>query len=273
VIQFLIGVSLALVIAVAGYWRKALSRSGALAATFVGSLVFGFGGLGWGVLLVAFFVSSSLFSLYSPARKAEIAEKFEKGSRRDAVQVLANGGWLTLLALLAWWRPATWIFPAAVGAVAAATADTWATELGILSPVPPRLITTGEQVPPGTNGAISRLGTLATITGALFIGFVAAATAVAGYAGPRYELAPTWLTLFGGAGGVAGSLFDSLLGATVQRVQYCPRCEEETEGQIHRCGTATSYLRGWPWLDNDWVNFLATVAGSLVAAGLATALR
>lgn len=273
VIQLLIGLGLGLLIAGLGYWRRALSRSGALAAVVVGAVVFGLGGLAWGVLLVAFFSSSSLLSSYSPARKAQVVEKFEKGSRRDATQVLANGGWVTLLAVLAWFRPAPWLFPAAVGALAAANADTWATELGVLSPTPPHLITTGEPVPPGTSGAVSRLGTMAALTGALFIGFVATATAVAGYAGPRFDQPPAWSGLFGTAGGLVGALFDSVLGATVQRINYCPRCEEETERRIHRCGTATSPLRGWPWLDNDWVNFLATVAGSLVAGLLATVVR
>lgn len=271
--QLLIGLLFGTLIAGAGYWRAALSRSGAVAAAVVGAIIFGCGGIAWGVLLVAFFASSSLLSLYSPARKLEVVEKFAKGSRRDAAQVLANGGWLALLALMAWWRPAPWLFPAAVGAVAAANADTWATELGVLSPDLPRLITTGEQVRPGTNGAVSQLGTVAAFTGALFIGFVATATAIVGYAGPRFSLAPAWLGLLGAAGGLAGAFFDSLLGATVQRVNYCPRCGEETEQLVHSCGTATSPLRGWAWLDNDWVNFLATVAGSFVAAGLAVLLR
>lgn len=268
--QLLIGLGLGLLIAGLGYWRGALSRSGALAATVVGALVFGLGGLAWGALLVAFFTSSSLLSFYKPARKARIVEKFEKGSRRDATQVLANGGWLTLLAVLAWWRPAPWLFPAAVGALATANADTWATELGILSPPPPRLITTGEPVPPGTSGAISRLGTMAALTGGLFIGFVATATAVAGYAGPNYHQPAAWLGFLGAVSGLAGSLFDSSLGATVQRIHYCPRCKEETERRIHRCGTATAPRRGWSWLDNDWVNFFATVVGSLIAGALAT---
>ncbi len=67
---------------------------------------------------------------------------------------------------------------------------------------------------------------------------------------------------------MAGSLFDSLLGATVQATYYCPQCGKETERPIHRCGRQPIYIRGWHWLDNDWVNLLASLAGALVTAGL-----
>jgi uncharacterized membrane protein len=66
-------------------------------------------------------------------------------------------------------------------------------------------------------------------------------------------------------GGLSGSLFDSLLGATVQQIYYCPVCQKETEKKQHRCGTRTSFLRGWRWLNNDGVNFSASLVGGIVA--------
>jgi uncharacterized membrane protein len=71
------------------------------------------------------------------------------------------------------------------------------------------------------------------------------------------------------AGGLAGSLFDSLLGATVQGIYFCERCGKETESPIHRCGQTTRLFRGWPWLNNDLVNLLASAVGGLVAVALA----
>jgi uncharacterized membrane protein len=69
--------------------------------------------------------------------------------------------------------------------------------------------------------------------------------------------------------GLAGSFFDSLLGATKQAIYWCPFCQKETERfPTHLCGTGTVYYRGWRWLDNDWVNFLASLAGALVAVCL-----
>ncbi len=157
--------------------------------------------------------------------------------------------------------------------MAAVSADTWATELGLLSPVPPRMLTSGEVVPPGTNGGVTRIGTLAAITGGLFIGFIAALLTLLG--GAILLFRPGWLTLIGGIAGFGGALFDSLLGATVQHVSWCPTCQEETEASVHHCGTATHPHRGWSWLDNDMVNFLASVVGGLIglliALGLAAA--
>ena len=66
-------------------------------------------------------------------------------------------------------------------------------------------------------------------------------------------------------GGLAGSLFDSLLGATVQAIYYCPTCEKETEKTLHTCGTNTQQTRGWRWLSNDMVNFISSLVGALVA--------
>ncbi|MGB7015894.1 MAG: DUF92 domain-containing protein, partial [Candidatus Cybelea sp.] len=67
-------------------------------------------------------------------------------------------------------------------------------------------------------------------------------------------------------GGVAGALLDSLLGASLQALRWCPRCECECETSLHRCGTTTTMRRGIGWFQNDAVNFCATLGGALVAA-------
>jgi uncharacterized membrane protein len=91
--------------------------------------------------------------------------------------VVANGTVAALAALGQLW-------PAAAGAIAAAAADTWATEIGAHSSERPRLITTGAPVPRGTSGALSVLGTLGGIGGAVTMaalaGLVAPALAGAG---------------------------------------------------------------------------------------------
>jgi uncharacterized membrane protein len=66
--------------------------------------------------------------------------------------------------------------------------------------------------------------------------------------------------------GLAGSLFDSYLGATVQAMYYCPTDKKETEKHpLHTCGTQTIHIRGWEWLNNDWVNFACSAFGVVVA--------
>ena len=81
------------------YRRRSLSGSGVSGAVLVGTAIFGFGGWVRGLLLIAFFMSSSLLSHYHDRRKAALAEKFAKGNRRDLGQTLANGGMAALLAL------------------------------------------------------------------------------------------------------------------------------------------------------------------------------
>lgn len=246
-------------------WRVgALSSSGALAALFTGGLVFGLGGLPWAVVLLVFFVSSSALSRLFTRRKQSVEEKFAKGSRRDWGQVLANGGLGALLAVgfglqqAGIWPEAGWLWAAFAGAMAAVNADTWATELGVLSTMPPRLITNGQSVPRGTSGGVSAQGYMAILAGALLVGGAAIF-----FVDPAQRLPLLGLSVLGG---LVGSSLDSLLGATVQSVYSCPVCHKETERHPrHSCGAQTTPLRGWRWLNNDWVNFFCSLAGALTA--------
>ena len=269
--QLLTGLGLSALMGGLGYWRRSLSASGVLGAILVGTLIFGLGGWIWGLLLITFFVSSSLLSHYRQAAKEAVADKFAKGSRRDFWQALANGGLGALLAVAYALDPEPLIFAAFVGVMACVNADTWATELGVLSPVRPRLITTGEPVPVGTSGGITWLGIWSSVAGALLIGAVASAlTQVASLLGSGlWRMEAVSYPLIAVVGGVTGSLFDSLLGATVQGVYFCDYCEKQTESRMHRCGHATRLLRGQEWLNNDLVNLAASAVGGLTAALLA----
>jgi uncharacterized protein (TIGR00297 family) len=190
---------------------KWLTAAGAAAALAVGTATVW--GTGWRglLLLLAFFVSGSLLT--------------RGGGRRNARQVVANGGVAAVAALVGSW-------PAFAGAVAAAAADTWATEIGAYSRTTPRLITSGATVPRGANGGITLLGTAGGVLGAAVIG------------GLTWVLGPHDLRLAGvvAVAGVAGMLIDSLLGATAQ-------------GPF-----------GDRWLDNDAVNLAMTLAGAGIAA-------
>lgn len=264
-LELLGGLLLSAAIGLLAYRRGSLSGSGVVGAILSGTIYFGLGGWEWGVLLILFFVSSSLLSHYRADDKAGLAEKFAKGHRRDLGQALANAGIGMALAVarLCWDHPL--LFVACAGTMAAVNADTWATEVGVLSRRPPRLITTWRAAEVGTSGAVSALGLAVALAGAALIGFAGGAVALAVGAGGRNGLA-----VVAGAtlGGFVGALFDSLLGATVQAIYWCERCAKETERQVHRCGSATRRLRGLPWLGNDGVNFLSSAVGGAVAVAV-----
>jgi uncharacterized protein (TIGR00297 family) len=268
-LRLLTGLVLSAVIALLAHRRRALTAGGAAGAIAVGTVIFAFGGWVWGFVLFALFTLSSLLSRYRQADKREVADKFHKGAQRDLGQVLANGGLAVLLSLLYHSHPTSALLAAFLGAMATVNADTWGTEIGVLSPVPPRLISTGRSVPAGTSGGVTLLGTAASTLGALFIGLlgymlVCLEAMLKGSDG----LSLSWIipaTLFSG---LLGSLFDSLLGATVQGIFYCAGCETETEREVHGCGLRTSQARGWRWLNNDAVNFLSSACGALMAIAL-----
>ena len=258
--KLFIGLIIAVIIAYAAYRAHSLSRSGAIAATVVGTVIFGIGGWQWAVLLLTFFISSTLLTKAFKRQKSGLNEKFSKGGQRDAGQVFGNGGLATLFAGLSYFypgEPRLWLAFAA--SLAAVNADTWATELGVLNPSPPRLIThPSRKVEKGTSGGVSLVGTAAALAGAGLIGILAGLVAPSGI---------TWsVTLIVTFAGLLGSLFDSLLGATVQAIYQCPTCDKETERfPVHTCGTPTVQIRGWKWLNNDWVNFACGAFSVMVA--------
>lgn len=259
--QILYGFILAIIVAYAAHRAHSLDKSGAVAATVVGTVIFGIGGWQWAVLLLTFFITSSGLSRAFKKRKQGLSEKFSKGHERDAGQVFGNGGLATLFAALHAFYPESillWIGFAA--SLAAVNADTWATELGVLNPTPPRMITNlRKHVEKGTSGGISLWGTGASLLGAAVIALPTILFS------PISSLNTSHFLLITVAG-LAGSLFDSLLGATVQAMYYCPTDKKETEKHpLHTCGTETVHLRGWKWLDNDWVNFACGAFGVIVA--------
>ncbi|KAG2452959.1 hypothetical protein HYH02_002296 [Chlamydomonas schloesseri] len=279
-----------------GLAKGSLSRSGALAAFTVGA-VHMTAGIQFGATLILFYLSSSKLTRVGAKRKAEVEEEHKEGGRRNAVQVLANSlaacVFAELLYILAapvpapapaggagagagvggWWARVLLrsgvdvhlvrllLAGAFLGHYACCCADTWASELGILSRSRPRLITTGRPVPPGTNGGVSALGLACSAAGGAFMGAAFGATGALGCAlgAPLRggSLCPTsqtgmgagsWLT--GPAGvatltgvglacGLFGSLLDSLLGATLQYTGWDPRAARVV-GWRHRHGAGNA---------------------------------
>ncbi len=249
------GAVLATAVAVVARDRGALTFSGAVAASVLGTICVA-AGWSWGVMLVAFFLSGTgLSRLWEERKSANTRGIAAKGGERDAFQVLANGGMFTGLAAASLLFPSIALTIPAAATLAASAADTWATEIGTLSAKPPRLIITWQQVAPGTSGAISIRGTAAAIAGAAFM----AGTALLLGWPPEAGIAAI-------IGGLAGAFADSLLGAALQATRWCAQCGKESERRVHDCGTATTHIGGIRWLDNDGVNAISSAAGTAVGA-------
>ena len=249
----LIGVVLSALVALAARRKRTLATSGAITGAVVGTISIA-AGWSWGVLLLSLFVSASALSRLGERKKAErVGPVVEKGGERDARQVLANGGVFAAAALGSLLAPSPIWYAIGAGALAASTADTWATEVGTLEGDNPISIISGRTVAPGTSGGITLVGTAAGVGGALFIGAVAA---LANWPAPFAAVA---------LGGVAGALADSLLGATLQSRRWCELCATATERLVHSCGTPTRHAGGLVGFDNDAVNAACSGVGALVA--------
>jgi uncharacterized protein (TIGR00297 family) len=208
---------------------RMLTLDGGAAAVVIGTLVLGYGGWGFAALLGIFFLTSSLLTQWRSTFKAPADSSMGPRTARTAPQVLANGAVPAGLAVVWALWPSETVAAAITAAIAAATADTWATEIGLLSRRPPRLITTWREVRPGISGGVTALGTAAAVAGA---GIIAAGAWLVGVS--------PWIPW---AVGVAAMTLDSLLGATI-------------EGR-------------WRGVTNDTVNFLTALlaaAGGAIAS-------
>ncbi|HVF40479.1 MAG TPA: DUF92 domain-containing protein [Gemmatimonadaceae bacterium] len=252
--RMVVGFILAAAIAYGARRARTLSTSGALAAAAVGTTCVA-AGWSWSIVLIAMFLTATTLTRVGGRRKAARVEDADGGESdgRTAVQVLANGALYTFAALISLTTSSLVPFVIGAGAIAAATADTWATEIGTLSEKSPRSILTGKPVATGESGGVTFLG---------WLGAAGGAGAIAGTA-----LAVGWPIAAGCAaliGGIGGATVDSLLGATLQSRRWCDRCGKETERRVHRCGTTTEYLRGISWMDNNAVNALSSLGGGIL---------
>jgi uncharacterized protein (TIGR00297 family) len=264
--QLMIWMSITVVIAYLAYKTRTLSLSGAMGAWLLGTVVFGLGGPEWMIPIVIFFVFSSFLSKIGKKHKKKLETIFEKTGRRDIYQVFANGG-VAMIATMCWhylepvWPDSEILwYMIFLSAIAAATADTWGTEIGAFSRKNPRSILGFKKVPMGTSGGLSFIGTSGALTGAFLIALSGkyALQIFAGLHLPMYLVGLITLA------GLAGALVDSLLGATLQAQYLCPVCGKATEKDHHCDRFPIPLLRGYAYINNDIVNFCNTLAGGLL---------
>ena len=251
-------------VALAAVFLGTIDARGFLASVLVGFAVIYGGGIQWFVVVGVFFILGVAFTLYKYGYKRKIGGAQGKGGARNWPNILANGGLGSVIAAWNLLSPGAVLAAMFLGAMSASAADTAATELGLLSHGRPRMITHPSRfVPPGTSGGVSPLG---------FVG-AALASAVIGVLGMSLGVLPDpyALLLICLVGGVLGTVVDSLVGASLQRKGYCVVCLKPTEALTH-CGEKTKPTAGVPYIENNVVNAISTVAGAGAAFALFTAL-
>ena len=230
--------------------RRSLSAGGALAAMLLGGAVLYTRGGWWLLPLFVFFLSSTLIGKLLPVSSVNSDAKDKQP--RDAVQVLCNGVIYGVVAV-AGGPP-----PLLLTALAVATSDSWASEIGRYFRNPTFDIVGYKPLPPGVSGGISAAGTIGGIAGAAVIA-VLGFLLVRDYVFDDYLLVTTF--------GTVGMLLDSVLGS-VGQARY-----RSADGQLRDTPDAASQLiSGYAWMTNDLVNFLS-IALTTAATWLLLAYR
>ncbi|MTI46452.1 DUF92 domain-containing protein [Sporosalibacterium faouarense] len=261
-----IGLIFSVFIAYVAYNVESLSVSGSIGAIILGTGIFATSGIYGAALMILFFISSSILSHFKKSKKKSIADQFDKTGKRDIIQVFANGGVGLIFSILyAITGNVSFLVVVAIS-YAAANADTWSTELGVLNNSKPLSLRTFRRVAKGTSGAVSLWGTLAGFFGSAFISvsFVILISII-GITGLDIDILSIFLIV--AICGFLGGIIDSILGATVQGIYYSDEAARETEKKVYR-GKPTKLIRGVSYFNNDLVNFLSIGLAACISLGI-----
>lgn len=256
------GFLIAVLFAIIGIVGKFLTLDGALAGLFIGMIIMGIGGWTLGAALLTFFMVGSLVTKLNKKSQEEVS--FEKGSsKRDSLQALAKAGFASFIAFCTLVYPNNFIIPIIViGALGSSLADTMGTEIGIWSKSIPRpILQPWRKAKKGESGAVSTIGTLASIiTAFIFALFLQVLSNI----DPSMKPFPLSFLLLVPIASVIGMFLDSLFGVLLQEQYVCEVCQSKVETKEH-CGEETKKISGFSFFKNDLVNFSATSIGGLLA--------
>ncbi|AWW27181.1 MULTISPECIES: DUF92 domain-containing protein [unclassified Acetobacterium] len=243
------------------YWRKSLRPSAALGAFLLAVALYLAGGPLFFILLMVFFLSSTFLSHFKAGLKDPIAARIHaKSGPRDIVQVVANGGAALIMAVPFAISQNPAYLVAVAASFAACNADTWASEIGILSRRAPVSLITLKPVNQGLSGGVSPLGLLASLGGSAVVALTYGLfQLMAGNSGELLWMQMGIITL----GGLLGSILDSLMGAAIQAKYISRETGELTEKSSYN-NKPNQLHSGLSFVNNDFVNF----ASSLLAAVL-----
>jgi len=268
-------------------WAKqSLSTSGLISAWFVYVLTH-VSSVIVSAQLLAFFISSSKWTEFKSSTKDKFTVENKKGGRRNWIQVLCNGGWPTLFAVLfaqsiafsqsnlfsttALSNLSVFFFGCCLGSYSCCCGDTWASEIGVLSKAEPRLITTLRKVPRGTNGGVSALGLLASAFGGLLIGvttFLMSLFTIQQPLNQQVIAAQLPLILLGTTAGFVGSVVDSLLGATLQFSGLHEQLQKVVNRPGDPSGGVITRITGVDILSNNQVNLVSSFITAIFIGAL-----
>lgn len=259
--EILLGFIFSFALSFAAYIKKSLSFSGFIGAILLGVSLYCFGGLYFWILMISFSVSSSVFTKFGGGTKKVLDDINEKGGQRDYVQVIANGLLGFIFGLLYFFTQKEMFIIVLAASFAASNADTWGSELGVLSKMDPVSILNFKKIEKGVSGGISVFGTISSMAGSSFIALIF----FIGYLikfGSNSKLLS--FAVIVSVSGFLGSIIDSLIGASLQAKYRCIVCGKTTEKKLHH-GKKTVLVEGISWLNNDAVNFICGLSACLLA--------
>ncbi|MCS7103625.1 MAG: DUF92 domain-containing protein [Candidatus Korarchaeum sp.] len=237
-----------------GYSRGVVDRSGLIAGILVGSLFTLTGGYAAVTMLLTFFSVGSIFTKYKYSYKERIKAAEPRGGARGWKNVLSNLFFPSIALLLYYTDDNQAYLIAFLSSISCSLADTLGSELGPLDRRGPWTITDLRKVPHGTSGAISIVGTLSSFLGSFIIPLEALI----------FNMIDLTVLMLSSTLGFLSSLFDSLLGATLQAKFLC-ECDGSIVEDPSFCSGRTVRLSGLPWINNHSVNLISTGFSFLIS--------
>ncbi len=248
-----IAILLSSIISFFSYKFKLLNYSGTTALFILAVIIYGFGSWKWTIPILTFFILSSLISKIKKSNNINLDNNIEKSSKRNHIQVLANGGVGGILVTLNYFFPSELFYFAFVSSIAAVCADTWSTEIGTMYGTTAINILTFKTIQQGISGGVSLIGTLGGVLGAIVISL----SSMFWISSRNFTY--LFFIIFAG---IIGNIFDSIIGASIQAKYRCTVCSKIVEKNFH-CNQVAVLKKGFKYISNDMVNLAAAITGGL----------
>lgn len=265
--DYIIGLVIMLILSIFSYKLHFVEITGLISAFILGVFIWITGGLGIFVSLLTFFISSSIATKYKYRVKKKRGVEQERSGKRNWKNVMSSGIVPALFSFLiyAGFDPIL-LYTAGLCAIGTKTADTMASEIGVLNKSKPRLIThLRKKVPAGTTGAVSLLGEKVAAASSIGIAFIGSFLII--YFGigwqPYIMTLESFVYIFFIVSLVSfiGCNIDSVLGCLFQPQNICEVCGIITTADQH-CNYVTNRITGIKKISNEVINFGSTAIGA-----------